>query len=154
MTSNYAENLYKQGREHKEAKRFYDAFPCFREAADMGYIPADYEVANALMGGKGVQKDTDFAYRLYKKIGDGRIVFFSECHLLCVCERGAIREANAGLPHRRQIPPTRPRTGIPEKQGRRRGTESPPERDGIPSGGGSRSTGKEKARRRTTRFGY
>ena len=62
-----AKELYKKGKELYEAKKYNEAFPILKTAADKGNKKAQYRVGRCYAKGKGVKEDKTIAFQWYTK---------------------------------------------------------------------------------------
>lgn len=62
-----AKELYKKGKELYDAKKYNEAFPILKSAADKGNKKAQYRVGRSYAKGHGVAKDKTVAFQWYTK---------------------------------------------------------------------------------------
>ncbi|MCM1109292.1 MAG: hypothetical protein NC388_09660 [Clostridium sp.] len=76
-----AQTYSREGNEEK-------AFECYMKAAELGYTPAYYNVANAYLNGEGVERDFDKAFEWFRKAADSGDTY-AKLKLAECCKRGA-----------------------------------------------------------------
>lgn len=62
-----AETLYKQGKELYDAKKYQEAFPKLKTAAEKGHKKAQYRLGRCYEKGRGTAKDEKLAFQWYSK---------------------------------------------------------------------------------------
>lgn len=66
-TAQNADKLYKQGKELYDAKKYNEAFPRLKAAAEKGHKKAQYRLGRCYDKGRGVEKNDAKAFEWYSK---------------------------------------------------------------------------------------
>lgn len=68
--SNRADTCYQEGLAYEASKEYDKAVDCYREACQLGSIPAHKELAAMYYNGKGVEKSVEEALPLFRKAAE------------------------------------------------------------------------------------
>lgn len=103
-TKNPAEAIFLKGKDYYEAENYTEAVKSYRQAAEMGYAPAQYELARCYRRGRGVEENEAEAEKWMKKAADAGYgdALWSMGNDLCYGRNGKKKNPEEGVKLLRQ----------------------------------------------------